>query len=129
DAADEKFANVIEPALMENFLSYGANNLECIKRIEKDIKSYLLDEIVKYCNTPGNTLINAVALRQLIETHREKLIEGTDPEIMTTMRGLAISNEYPAVIAWRGYDAQAPCIQWENLLTSNDEAGILVRQR
>lgn len=119
--ANAHFQAVVEPALKDKFNRVQGNSpLDKVANIEKDIKAFLLAEILATCkqnpSPRGNELI------AYIENNRSALVEGRDQAIMQGMRQLATSNEDSAQIAWRAYDPGATYNRnWENLLTPRME--------
>ncbi|MGE3317851.1 MAG: hypothetical protein AB7I18_01035 [Candidatus Berkiella sp.] len=115
--ANAHFQAVVEPALAGKFNQVaGHSPLEKVANIEKEIKAFLLAEILNACkqnpSTQNSKLIN------YIDSNRVALVEGRNKAIMQGMRELATSNEDSAQIAWRAYDPEASYHRvFDNLLT------------
>lgn len=122
DASLTSRANILwkemknDPDLLKKIHNYPGNTpMEKIEAIEKEIKAFILDEMIN--NAKHSDDPNSKKLIQFIEKNKSSLIDGADPQIMQQMRKMVTSNEDITHIAWRGYDPLAPTRSWQNLLT------------
>lgn len=80
-----------------------------IVAIEREIRSMILDSILSESRNDAE--------KEFIKKHRDILIAASDDNIMRTARETYFNSESVTHCAWRGYDTNAPCVGFDNLLT------------
>ena len=127
--ANEHFRKIIKPAVQAKFDKFGKKpkkmgifEKEKVEAIEKEIRAFILGEILNNINLDNNA--KSIRLKQFIENHKENLIPGDNKDLMKKIRVLT-NNEDIAQVAWRAYDRFAPHDPaWENLLTEQSSKRI-----
>ncbi|MBS0287611.1 MAG: hypothetical protein JSR17_09955 [Proteobacteria bacterium] len=116
------FEKVVKPTLQAKFNSCpGTTDMEKVQYIERNIKAFILDNIVE--NTSFETDNVSSQLREFNLKNKDALLAGNE-QALSTMRSLCISVTDNAQIAWRAYDPLAPHDPgWENLLTQQLSTG------
>lgn len=113
------FENTVKPAVKEQFDKVAGNSdIEKVTNIERDIKGYILDEIVKNCEMTKQEE-QSQRMQAFITANRAALIDGQDQMILKQMIALT-SNDDIAHLAWRAYDLNVTRdTTWEPLLCAD----------